>query len=36
MAWLSNDFREERRWKMALAKKTAKYVVQLFKIEILH
>ena len=28
MTWLANDFRMERKWKMALARKTAKLVVK--------
>jgi E1A-binding protein p400 len=28
MVWLANDFRLERKWKMALARKTAKLVVK--------
>ena len=26
MAWLANDFRMEKKWKMALARKTARMV----------
>lgn len=33
MAWLSNDFKEERKWKMALAKKVSKAVDKYWQLE---